>query len=135
MEGVLYCTYICSAEKAQETATSESFFCSVLELFWREGGEVQGGGGRWSKVGVPHKGHWQRSVSYCELSMPLSVCIRWESACTCVFQHSLVSLIPTGWLTQNNKNSEQRNCFWRVSASILRRNKSEEQTCLAAMKD
>ncbi len=101
----LYRTFDCSQEKAQETATSESF--SVLSwscLGRREGREVQGeGGGRWSKVGVPHKGnHWQRSrfiLCSLELSMPLSVCIRWESACTCVFQHSLVSLIPTGCLS------------------------------------
>lgn len=93
-----------TGKRAQETATSESFFCSVLELFGREGGEVQrGGGGRWSKVGVPHKGnHWQRSCfTLCssEPSLPLSVCIRLESACTCV--SGLTGLSHSNWLFIN----------------------------------
>lgn len=91
--------------KKKQQLLSPFLFC--LGAVWeggREGREVQrGGGGRWSKVGLPHKwNHWQRSrfiLCSSELSMPLSVCIRWESACTCVFQHSLVSLIPNGCLS------------------------------------
>lgn len=49
-------------ENVLAKAVSEFFF-SVLELLGREGGEVQGGGGeRWSKIGVPHKGNYWQTV-------------------------------------------------------------------------
>jgi len=75
--------------------------CYVFELFGREGGVVQGGGGRWSKVGVPHKGNrWQRSrFILCSSELTVLLCVLWESACTCVFQLSLVSLSPANCLS------------------------------------
>lgn len=106
-EKLVYCTHM---EKVSKTALLTCPFFSVLSWGCLEargrGGAVRGGGGgggRWSKVGVPHKGsHWQRSrfiLFSSELSMPLTVCVCCESACTCVFQLSLVSLIPTGCLS------------------------------------
>lgn len=120
-------------------------FLFCLGAVWERG---RGGAGRRrrrrrSKVGVPHKGnHWLK---------PFHTVLLW-AVCIRVSVHLYVSgrtglslqLVvrecrpvrsssageKQNWTrqTQNNKHSEQRNCVWRVSASILRQKRSEEQS-------
>lgn len=143
----------CSYERSQGTAALEP--CSVLsQSCLEEGGEVQGGGGGRRKREV-EKG-W-RGTTGKEVVSYWAVCIHWESLHLCapelvsltfqlvVYQRCHVCSLCSkqqergraglaGVTTKSNRNSEQRICVWWVSASILRRKKSEEQTCLAGVK-